>query len=123
MQRTRRSLFYLAGYLIPSGLALAVAPTTALHLLMATGDYGTVMPRLLGVILLALGVIVVGMIRHRAETMYPSALIARVPILLGIIALWLQTRDPLFISLLVVVGFGFVLTLVSWIRDRQDTTR
>ena len=45
MKKTRLSLFYLAGYLIPSGLVLMFAPTPALRLLRSTGQYGDVMPR------------------------------------------------------------------------------
>jgi hypothetical protein len=35
MDRTRLSLFYLAGYLLPTGLALILAPETAMKLLQA----------------------------------------------------------------------------------------
>ena len=119
LHRTRRSLFYLAGYLLPSGLALVVAPATALRLLMATGDYGTVMPRFLGFVLVGLGAIVVDIIRLRAEPMYPSTMIARVPILAGIVLSYAQTGDLLFLSLLAVVGFGFLFTLSSYLLDRR----
>jgi len=42
MIRTRLSLFYLAGYLIPAGLLLLFAPTFALRLLLSNGEYGDV---------------------------------------------------------------------------------
>ena len=46
MIRTRLSLFYLAGYLIPAGLLLLFAPTFALRLLLSNGEYGDVFPRM-----------------------------------------------------------------------------
>jgi len=38
-------------------------------------------------------------------------------ILLG---LYLYSHDPFFVSLLVVVGFGFILTSISYYLDRQN---
>src|SRR5258706_309275 len=49
MTRTRFSLFYLAGYLIPAGLLLLLAPTFSTRLLLSNGDYGDVFPRLAGI--------------------------------------------------------------------------
>ena len=118
--RTHRSLFYLAGYLIPAGLALIVNPTLALRLLFSTGEYGVTMPRFTGFLLLALGAIVVEIIRLRAEALYRGTLVARVIILAGILLLYFQTTDPLFLVLLAVVGFGFVFTLTSFILDRRE---
>ena len=74
MTRTRLSLFYLVGYLIPDGLAMAFDPRLAMRLLLAEGDYGDVFPRLVGLLLLALGILVAWMIGARAERMYPGTL-------------------------------------------------
>ena len=57
MKRTHLSLYYLVTYLIFAGLALIAAPLFALKLLLSNGNYGDVLPRLLGVILLALGIV------------------------------------------------------------------
>src|SRR5207247_735630 len=54
MPRTRLSLFYLIGYLVPSGLAFLLAPQLTLKLLFSNGSYGDVMPRLVGVFILTL---------------------------------------------------------------------
>jgi len=47
----------------------------------------------------------------------PWLRIVMLPVLLG---LYLYSRDPLFISLLVVVGLGVVLTGVSYWLDRRE---
>jgi cytochrome c biogenesis protein CcdA len=67
MKRTRLSLFYLAGYLLPSGTALLVAPRFSLKLLFFDHDYGDVVPRLVGVLFIVVGIIVVQIIRYRLE--------------------------------------------------------
>ncbi len=121
VRRTRLSLYYLAAYLVGAGIALIVAPSLALKLLFASGQYGDVLPRLLGVVLLALGIVIVQIIRHRVEVLYTTTLIVRTLIVAVLIGLFIYSHDPLFISLVVVVGFGMVLTGSSFLLDRRST--
>jgi len=120
MKRTHMSLYYLIGYLIPGGIALLTFPQLTLKLFFSNTDYGDVLPRLVGMLMLALGIIVMQAVRYRLEVLYPTALIVRsgmLPIMLG---LYLYSGDPLFITLLVVVGIGVVLTGVSYWLDRRS---
>ena len=120
VRRTRLSLYYLAAYLLGAGVALIFVPSLALTLLFTSGHYGDVLPRLLGVVLLALGIVIVQIIRHRVEVLYTTTLIVRTLIVLVLAGLLIYSRDPLFISLLVVVGFGMVLTGTSYLADRRS---
>jgi uncharacterized protein YjeT (DUF2065 family) len=122
MKRTHLSLYYLIGYLIPAGIALLIVPQLALKLLFSNGSYGDVMPRLVGMVLLALGILVLQLVRHRLEVLYTTVLAVRGGMLVILLGLYLYSRDPLFLSLLVVVGFGFLLTGVSYWLDWQSTT-
>jgi uncharacterized protein YjeT (DUF2065 family) len=119
MKRTHLSLYYLVGYLIPAGIALIAAPQLALKLLLSNGDYGDVLPRLLGVVLLALGIIVLQIIRLHADVLYSTTLMARAVIVVCLLGLYLYARDPLFLVLFAVVGFGLLLTGTSYLRDRR----
>jgi hypothetical protein len=119
VQTTRLSLYYLAAYLLGAGVALVAAPGLALTLLFSNGHYGDVMPRLLGVVLFALGIVIVQIIRHRVEALYTTTLVVRTAIQLVLIGLFIYSRDPLFISLIVVVGIGMILTGSSYLRDRR----
>lgn len=121
VRRTRLSFFYLAAYLLGAGIALIVAPSIALKLLFATGHYGDVMPRLLGVVLLALGIIIVQIIRKQVEALYTTTLIVRAFIMVVLLGLLIYSGDPLFISLMVVVGLGMVLTGTSYLSDRRTS--
>ena len=123
MQRTHLSLYYLVGYLVPAGIALIAAPEFALKLLLSNGNYGDVMPRLLGVVLLALGIIVLQILRLHAETLYSTTLIARSVILVCLLGLYLYSRDPLFLTLIGIVGLGFILTGTSYLLDRRGNSR
>jgi uncharacterized protein YjeT (DUF2065 family) len=119
VRRTRLSLYYLAAYLLGAGIALILAPSIALKLLFATGSYGDVLPRLLGVVLLALGIVIVQIIRHSVEVLYTTTLIVRTLIVAVLVGLFIYSRDPLFISLVVVVGLGMVFTGTSYAIDRR----
>ncbi len=69
MPRTRRSLYYLATYLLLGGMALLLAPQLALTLLFRNGHNGDVMPRLVGVVLFIalLGLVRLGFVRTGAS--------------------------------------------------------
>ncbi len=73
MKKTRFSLFYLAGYLLPAGIGLLFAPRLTLKLLLSNTDYGDMFPRLAGMFLLGLFIIVVQLIRLRNEIIYPCS--------------------------------------------------
>ncbi len=122
MRRTHLSLFYVAAYLVGAGIALMFVPSLALKLLFSSGTYGDVMPRLLGVVLLALGLVVVQIIRHRVEGLYTTTLGVRAIIVASLVALFIYSKDPLFISLIVVVGIGMILTGTSYLLDRRQVT-
>lgn len=118
MRLTHLSLYYLAGYLLSAGVALMLAPALALALLLSNGQYGDVLPRLLGVVLFALGVFVAQIIRHRLTVLYPTTLAVRAVILTVIAALYATSGDPFFLVLLGIVGLGFILTGAAYLRER-----
>ena len=119
MNRTRLSLFYLAGYSLPSGLMLIAAPQLVTKLLFSNGTYPDVIIRMVGVPLASLGVFIVQLIRHRVEALYTTTLVVRAFILTCLVAFWFESHDPMFLSLVGVVGFGFVFTLSSVLADRR----
>ena len=121
MRRTLLSLFYLAGYLLPTGLLLLVAPRMSLRLLLSNGDYGSdVFVRVAGLLLLAIGFFVLQIIRYRVEVLYSTTLMVRAVFLIGFLGFYLYTGDPLFLVILGVVGLGFILTGTSYWLDRRE---
>jgi uncharacterized membrane protein YoaK (UPF0700 family) len=118
MNLTRLSLYYLAGYLLFAGIALMTVPAFALGLLLSNGQYGDVLPRLLGVVLFALGVFVAQVIRHRVTVLYPTTLAVRAVILIVLAALYVKSSDPFFLVLIGIVGLGVVMTGTAYLRER-----
>jgi hypothetical protein len=119
MNRTRASLYYLAGYLLFGGLGFLALPSLMLDLFLSNGSYNPVMVRFIGVLLLSLGIFIVQMIRYRLDVLYPTTLIVRSVILVTLIGLYLSSKDPMMLVLTGVVGLGFVLTSISLLRDKQ----
>lgn len=123
MRGALRSLYYPAFYLTTTGLALVLAPEVSLKLLFSTGHYGDVMPRMAGAVILALGMIVIQVIRQRAESMVPTLVAARVMLCTVWMGLYLYTRDPFFLIVFGVVAVGMVWTVVGLGLDRRAVSR
>lgn len=120
MRRTHLSLYYLAGYLVPAGLLLFIAPTFATQLLQSNHTYEEPALRLAGLVLLALSILIIQIIRHHVEVMYTTTLVVRSMLSLGLLWLFLSTGNPFFGVVLAVVLIGIGLTGTSYLLDRRD---
>jgi len=120
MRRTHLSLYYLAGYVIPSGLLLLFAPTFATRLLQSNHTYEEAALRLAGLVLIALGILIVQIIRHHVEVLYTTTLVVRSILSFGLLALFVTTGDPFFAVVLLVVLIGVALTGTSYLLDRRE---
>jgi uncharacterized membrane protein YqgA involved in biofilm formation len=120
MNKTRRSLYYPATYLTIAGLSLLVAPQFSLKLLLSNGDYGDVFPRVAGLMILGLGLIVIQVIRLRQEQLYSTLWAIRLLFCIGWLGLYFYTRDPYFLVLLAIVGVGFIWTGINLLQERKD---
>jgi uncharacterized protein YjeT (DUF2065 family) len=119
VKRTHLSLYYLAGYLIPAGTLLLLVPDFATKLLLSNRTYDDAPFRLAGVLLIGLGILVVQMIRHRLEVLYPTTIVIRILISTTLIWLYVRTSDPFFLVVLLVVVIGIGLTAASYVLDRR----
>jgi len=119
MGKTRLSLFYLATYLLLTGIVLVAAPKQALELLGAERTYDAVFVRSNGAFMIALGTLVAQIIRHRVQALYATTLVVRVMFLSVFAWLYALTHDRLFIVILAVVGLGFLLTFACYLADRR----
>jgi hypothetical protein len=118
MHRTHRSLYYLVSYLTFAGLALLVVPGLALKLLLSNGSYGDVFPRLAGMLLLGLAILVFQIIRLRIEALYPTTLMVRIFFLATFVFLFAISGDPFFLVVFAIVALGVAYTGYSYLQDR-----
>jgi hypothetical protein len=119
MNRTRLSLYYLVSYLTVAGLALFLVPSFALDLLLSNGDYGDLFPRLAGMVLIGLAIMVGQIIRRHVEVMYTTTLIVRTFFLIGFVFLFAISGDPFFLVVFGIVAVGVALTTYGYLRDRR----
>ena len=119
----RASLFYLAGYLLPTGAGLIVLPDQVTRLLGSTGEYGTILPRAFGLMLVGIGIIVVQLIRHEVAVLYSTTVAVRSVFLAGFAWLYWMSRDRFFLVVFCVVAMGVVLTSAGLIADRMRIAR
>ncbi len=119
MNRTRLSLWYLASYLWVGGISFLLLPQLSAMLFQSNGHYPDVMLRAVGMFMISLGIIVVQVIRHRVEVLYPTTLLARVPICISLVAFFIMTKDPLFLVLCAIVGLGVLFTGFNYFREKK----
>jgi uncharacterized protein YjeT (DUF2065 family) len=123
MTKTRLSLYYLASYLIGGGVGFLAAPQIGLDLFLSNGTYDDSMVRLVGLLLLSLGILIAQIIRLRLYQLYSTTLIVRAIILIVLAGLYVTSEDPLMLTLFGIVGIGFVFTLVSYMMDRNSSNQ
>jgi hypothetical protein len=119
MTLTRLSLYYLAGYILPAGVMLFLAPDLSLKLLQSNGSYGDIMPRVAGAAFVALGGIVVQIIRHRVEVLYTTTLGLRVFLLSALLWMYARSSDPFFLIVSGIVALGMTLTSTAYLLDSR----
>ena len=104
----RLTFIYLAAYLLFGGFGLLVMPDLTLRLLFSNGTYGDVMPRLVGMFMIALGGVIVQFLRARDYRYYAYTVVARSFIVIALTAVYLRARDPLLIVLDAIVLVGLL---------------
>jgi uncharacterized protein YjeT (DUF2065 family) len=110
----------LAGYLLFGGLSFFLFPQAMLSLFFSNSTYDDVMVRFVGLLLFALGTVIVQIIRHNLTVLYKTTLLVRSVILAALVYFYFSTLDPLMITLFVIVGFGFLFTLISYLLDNRN---
>ena len=115
----RLTLSYLAGYLLAGGLGFLVAPDVALRLLLSNGAYGDIMPRVVGMFMLALGSLILQFVRARDYRYYLYAVVARSFIILVLTALYFRARDPLFLVLDAIVLIGLLPSIYVVVQSAR----
>jgi hypothetical protein len=116
--RIRLCIWYVAGYLVLSGVALLLAPRGALAAMLTNTDYGNIMPRWVGMLSVAMGTLVGQIVRLRIAALYPLSFFMPAAMLVGFVGLYLQSANPLFLVVSAVVGVGVAATGTSMLLAR-----
>lgn len=117
MDKTRSSLFYLAGYLWIGGISFLIAPRFSIELFLTNTLYSDVMVSSFGMFMVGLGIIVIQIIRLRLQALYFTSLIVRIFFCICLLTLYYQSSNTLFLTLFGVVVIGVALTGISYVVD------
>lgn len=120
---TRLSLYYLVAYLTLTGLGLMFVPSATLNVLRANPTHSVDMARFAGILMLALGLVVSQIIRHRLDVLYPATVAIRLVIWAYVAWLYQQSRDPFFTAVLGVLGFGILLSGSALLVEAREPVR
>lgn len=99
---------YLATYLLVGGLGFAFLPELSLKLFLSDGNYGDIMPRLVGMFMLALGGLIATMTINNDFRYYPYAVFIRTGMVIFISWLYLISKDTMMLVILVIVLTGLI---------------
>jgi uncharacterized protein YjeT (DUF2065 family) len=113
------TLTYLATYLIGGGIGLALAPDFALDLLQSDQEYGDVMPRVVGMFMVALGSLIALFVAKSDYTYYPFSIAARTGIVIFLFILYSIDQDPLFLVLIAIVLIGLLPSYYAFYEERS----
>lgn len=123
MPRTRLSLYYLASYLLFGGFGLLLTPRLTMTLLLSNVNYDSIILRVVGMLFIGLGFLVVQFIRMEVRDLYPSTVLICGVYGVCLLAFYMMTYNPFFLTLLVIVTIGIVLTSWSLFADRKEKGR
>ncbi len=115
----RITLSYLAGYLLIGGLGFAFFPELTFRLFLSNGAYGTVMPRVVGMFMIALSGMIALFVYHRDYKYYPYSVFIRTFIVLFLFWLFSGTGDPLFLVLIGIVLLGLLPSMYELARSSR----
>ncbi len=114
----RITLTYLAIYLLIGGLGLAFLPALALRLFFSNGDYGDVMPRVAGMLMIGLSGLIGQFVLNQDYRYYPYSVYIRSFFVLFLFVLYARSSDPLFLVLHGIILLGLLPSIYTLIRER-----
>lgn len=119
MEQTRRSLYFAAGYLYFGGVGFLLVPAVMLDILFAEGIYSHVTLRMMGALMLSLGMLVSGVIEKGAEAFYVKVLQAEIPALIGLAYVYWDSLDRMWLIALVVTLAGWFYSFGAFVLERR----
>lgn len=112
MKARRMTLTYLATYLLLGGVGFASFPAPVLQLFQSTGDYGDIMPRIVGMFMCALGLLIWRILKNEDWKYYSLTIYIRSAIVLFLVWIYFKSQDPMWLILTGVVLVGLIPSIL-----------
>ncbi len=95
-------------YLGGGGIGLVLFPDLTLDLLLSNGDYGSIMPRMVGMFMCAIAFFVYRILQFKDWKYYRTTIYIRGAITIFMGWLYYYAKDPLFLVLIAIVLVGLL---------------
>jgi len=117
----RIAFIYLISYLSIAAIGFGLFPALTFKLFLSNGDYGVILPRLLGAMMGVLSFLLFMIYRSGDWQKYsPFTMMARTPLVLFIFYLYYLSRDPMFLIVNAIILVGLVTTAVGTVLQRGE---
>ena len=117
----RIAFIYLISYLAVAALGFGLLPELTLKVFLSNGDYGAIMPRLVGAMMEVLSFILFMIYRMGDWKKYsPFTMMARTPLVLFIFYIYYLSNDPMFLIINAIVLVGLLTTAAGTILQRRE---
>ncbi|MDH3189020.1 MAG: hypothetical protein OEM39_00015 [Acidimicrobiia bacterium] len=116
MDFRRLTLTYVVIYLAVAAVGFAFLPQQFMDLFRSNGDYGDVMPRLVGLMMGVLAFLIFNILRNKDWHYYIVSIYVRSVIVLFLFYLWGISDDPMFLLINVVVLIGLLPSIYVHFR-------
>ena len=110
---------YLVTYLAIGGIGFALFPAETLALFFSNGDYGDIMPRMVGLFMSALSFLLYNMLKKSDWSYYSATIYLRSAIVLFLTWMYFKSNDPLFITINVIVLIGLIPSIIVQIKSKD----
>ncbi|UCH64466.1 MAG: hypothetical protein JSW63_07465 [Ignavibacterium sp.] len=122
MNLKRISLSYVVTYLMIGGLGLAIVPDLFLKLFQSNQSYGDIMPRVVGMFMIALSGLIATMLYFKDYKYYGYSIAVRTFIVLFLFLLFFINGDPFFVVINVIVLIGLIPSYVIFFKDKMNSS-
>ncbi len=120
MKSKKLTLAYLSTYLAVGGIGLAFFPAQTLKLFFSNGDYGNIMPRIVGMFMGALSFLIYRIIKNEDWKYYTATIYVRSIIVLFLFWLFYLSNDPLFLVLNGIVLIGLLPSILIQFKSKEQ---
>jgi len=113
----------VAGYLYFGGAGFLLLPSVMVKVFLAEGIYSMLTLRLLGGVMLAMGMLVSAMIEQRVEGLFRQTIMACIPMLIALAYVYYDSLDRMWAILLGIVLGGWLASILCYWQDRREASR
>jgi hypothetical protein len=118
MKFKKITLAYVSTYLFMGGIGLAFLPDIFFKLFFSNGSYGDIMPRVVGMFMIALSALIFRIVQLEDFKYYLLSIYIRTGIVVFLFFLYFRSNDPFFMVINVIVLAGLIPSILVTIKEK-----